>query len=160
MTLWIDADSCPVGARCIIQRFSLRRKIPSFYVANHPIPIPRNPLFTMVVTGTAEGAADDYIVLYAIDADIVITRDIPLASRLVERGVTVLNDRGDLFTSENARERLSLRNFHAAIREMGLEAPKYKPYNDADLQRFANCLDRTITKKLSATLSVNGEKSN
>ncbi|MDR3283745.1 MAG: DUF188 domain-containing protein [Treponema sp.] len=132
----------------MVQRFSSRLNIPSIYVANRIIPLPENPLFTMIVTGNSEGAADDHICEHILPDDIAITRDIPLAERLVARNITVLNDRGVLFTPENIWERLSLRNFNLALVEIRESAEKTMVYNKRDVGNFANCLDREITRKL------------
>jgi uncharacterized protein YaiI (UPF0178 family) len=134
----------------MIQRFSSRLNIPSIYVANRIIPLPQNSLFTMIVTEASDGAADDYICAHIEPDDIAITRDIPLAERLVAQGITALNDRGILFTAENIRERLSLRNFNLALAEMRETAEKTAVYNKRDVGNFANCLDREITRKLKA----------
>jgi uncharacterized protein YaiI (UPF0178 family) len=147
MVIWVDADSCPVDARRILERFSLRLNIPLRYVANRAIPLSlKNPLYEMIITGATDGAADDYIVEHIDSSDIAVTRDIPLASRLVEKGVTVLNDRGGLFTAENIRERLSLRDFNLALNEAGIAPEKTANYSKRDINNFANCLDRVITK--------------
>jgi uncharacterized protein YaiI (UPF0178 family) len=124
MVIWVDADSCPVDARRILERFSLRLSIPLRYVANHSIPFLKNPFCEMVITGTEDGAADDYIAGHIESGALAVTRDIPLAARLVEKGVTVLNDRGMLWTAENIRERLSLRDFNLALNESGIAADK------------------------------------
>jgi uncharacterized protein YaiI (UPF0178 family) len=160
MFIWVDADSCPVDARKILERFSLRLAIPLRYVANHPIPllegnlrpagdrqrVQKNPLYEMIITDAEDGAADDYIVEHIASGDIAVTRDIPLAARLVEKGAIVLNDRGMLFTAENIRERLSLRDFNLALTETGCAPDKTAVYNKRDINNFANCLDRVLTK--------------
>jgi uncharacterized protein YaiI (UPF0178 family) len=149
MVIWVDADSCPVDARRLLERFSLRLDIPLRYVANHAIPFSvKNPLYEMIITGTTEGAADDYIVEHIERCDIAVTRDIPLAARLVEKGVTVLNDRGGLFTAENIRERLSWRAFNMALNATGYIPDKTSSYSKRDINNFANCLDRVISKSL------------
>jgi uncharacterized protein YaiI (UPF0178 family) len=128
----------------MINRFSVRLQIPVIYVANHPIPLPESELCTMVVCAATEGAADDYIVEHSEAPCVAVTRDIPLAARLVERGVTVVNDRGVVFTPDNIRERLSERDFHVALAEVGIGADKTGVYGKRDLQNFANCLDRLL----------------
>jgi uncharacterized protein YaiI (UPF0178 family) len=128
----------------MINRFSARLHIPVIYVANHPIPLPKSDLCTMVVCPATDGAADDYIVEHSEAPCLVVTRDIPLAARLVERGVAVVTDRGVVFTPDNIRERLSERNFHVALAEAGLGADKTGVYGKRDLQNFAACLDRLL----------------
>jgi uncharacterized protein YaiI (UPF0178 family) len=152
LTIWVDADSCPVPVRTMIERFALRLKLPVMFVANRKIPHTLReakigampPLFTSIVTESVPDAADDYIVEHAGQDDMAITRDIPLANRLVERGIAVLNDRGVQWTPENIRERLSERNFNMALVEMGAAPERTGMYGKRDLNRFANCLDKTI----------------
>lgn len=93
-------------------------------------------------------AADNQIVAQCGNNDIVITRDIPLAQRLVDMGITVLNDRGILYTAENIRERLSLRNFNLELYERGIAAEKTDRFGKKELNLFANSFDREIQKKL------------
>jgi uncharacterized protein YaiI (UPF0178 family) len=145
--IWVDADSCPVPVRHMVERFALRLAIPTAYVANHPIPHPADPLFTMVVTGTEEGAADDHIASHIAAGDLAVTRDIPLAARLVEQGARVINDRGTRYTRENIGERLSERNFHLQLDKLGLYPDRTGVYRPKDLALFANCLDREIHRK-------------
>ena len=105
-SIWVDADSCPIPVKDIIFRFCKRLKLRLTFVANHEIPMPKSELFKMIVCDATPDAADNYIVENALQNDIVITRDIPMASRLIEKNITTINDRGLLFTSENIREKL------------------------------------------------------
>lgn len=151
-SLWVDADSCPVPVRELVVKFILRLAIPCYFVANRPIPLPsfakKTNLITMVVTENTEGSADDYIVEHVQDNDMVITRDIPLAARLVERNITTINDRGKLFSSESIREDVSIRNFNYELAQMGIQPEKMSNFNKKNLNDFANCLDRELQKKL------------
>lgn len=151
-SLWVDADSCPVPVREMVVKFILRLNIPCFFVANRPIPLPslakKTDLIAMIVTENTEGAADDYIVGHAQDNDLVITRDIPLAARLVERKITTINDRGKLFSPESIKEDVSIRNFNYKLAQMGIQAEKTGNFNKKHLNDFANCLDRELQKKI------------
>lgn len=151
-SIWVDADSCPVPVRDLIIRFSLRLNIHVFFVANRIIPLSNNALnsniIEMIVTNTNEGAADDYIVTHSNENDIVITRDIPLASRLLENNVTVINDRGHKFNSNTINEQLSIRNFNLYLAQNGIQSNKTNNYNKNNLNEFANCLDRELQKKI------------
>lgn len=102
----------------------------------------------MIVTENTEGAADDYIVEQTAPCDLVITRDIPLAAKLVEKGINTINDRGCLFTTETIREQLSIRNFNYNIAKMGIQPDRIGSFNKKNLNDFANCLDRELQKKL------------
>jgi uncharacterized protein YaiI (UPF0178 family) len=100
----------------------------------------------MELCPAGEGAADDRIVALAAPGDLGVTRDIPLASRLVEASVLVIDDRGRTYTRENIRERLSLRDFKVGLAENGLETERYAVYGKRELKTFADALDRALTK--------------
>lgn len=145
--IWIDADSCPVEVRELIFRFSKRLNIQTFLVANHTIPHPKNELFSMIICEQTQDAADNYIVEHSTENDIVITRDIPLAARLVDKNVTTINDRGFLFTKENIQEKLSMRNFSYDLLQSGYSIERITTLGKKEINNFANCLDREIQKK-------------
>ena len=149
-SIWVDADSCPIPVKDIIFRFCKRLQIKLIFVANHEIPMPKSQLFQMIVCDATPDAADNYIVDNAMQNDIVITRDIPMAARLLEKNITTINDRGLLFTSENIREKLSLRNFNKELYENGILSDKTSTFSKKDVNNFANCFDREIQKKLKA----------
>lgn len=162
-SLWVDADSCPVQVRTIIIKFSLRLKIKSFFVANRKIPLSNHSknskeLIKMIRTETFKDAADDYIVEHAEGNDLVITRDIPLASRLIEKEITVINDRGKTFTKENIKEELSIRNFNFELALCGIQSDRIHTYNQKDLNNFSNCLDREIQKKIRKQNSLTNQE--
>lgn len=147
-SIWVDADSCPIPVKDIIFRFCKRLNLKLIFVANHQIPMPKSELFQMIVCDATPDAADNYIVENALHNDIVITRDIPMASRLIEKNITTINDRGLLFTSENIREKLSLRNFNKELYDNGILSEKTSTFSKKDVNNFANCFDREIQKKL------------
>ena len=151
-SIWVDADSCPTDVRELIVRFVVRLKIPCNFVANRQIPLPqyskKTNLITMIITDNSEGSADDFIVSNVEPNDLVITRDIPLAARLIEKKITTINDRGKLFTSESIREDLSIRNFNYQLFTMGIQLDKTNKFNKKNLNDFANCFDKEIQKKI------------
>ena len=145
MRILVDADSCPREAREMILRFSARLKIKSVFAANRPIPaLPEET--QMEICPPDEGAADDRIVSLAVPGDLVITRDLPLAERLVEKDITVLDDRGRLFTKENIRQFRSIRDFVVGLAETGLDTERTASYGKKELNAFANSLDRELTR--------------
>lgn len=148
MTIWVDADSCPVRVREIIAKRAFKLSVVTVFVANREIPLNKNQYIKSVVTNTQEQAADNYILSLVKEGDLVVTRDIPLASQLVALKIAVINDRGGEFTSENIRERLSLRNFMYEIRFFGLDANKNRQFTKKDVQNFSNTFDKVITKLL------------
>ncbi|HZK19140.1 MAG TPA: DUF188 domain-containing protein [Treponemataceae bacterium] len=147
--IWIDADSCPIQVRDVIIRASKRLKIPALFVANRKIPLPSFFLLSMIIADSSPDAADDIIVEHCTKKDIVITRDIPLAHRLVEKKNTIINDRGIVYDEENIRERLSLRNFNLELFSLGLVGEKNTSFGKKELQEFSNCFDRELQKKLT-----------
>ncbi len=146
MILWIDADSCPRPVRDLVCRASDRLGLPLYFVANRKIPGPDSPLFRMIIADAEADAADDYIVENATGSDLVVTRDIPLAKRLVDRGISVINDRGVAYTIKNIDERLSMRNFMLELYNNGISPERTGVFGRKELQEFANALDREITR--------------
>ena len=148
MTFFIDADSCPVRIREIICKTAQRLQIQALFVANRLIPIPHLPYCTTAVTGTEEQAADTYILAHAVPGDMVITRDIPLAKQLVDAHICVLNDRGTVYTAENIKERLSLRDFMYELCANGLTPERTKTFGKKEIMEFAQAFDREAQEVL------------
>lgn len=146
--IWVDADSCPCSIRELILRYANRIHIQVFFVANHPIPFHKNSFCEMLIADNTPDAADDYIVDHISVGDLAVTRDIPLASRLVEKKIRILNDRGVVYSEANIRERLSLRNFMYDLRQAGIMAEKTTVLGKKEINAFANSLDREIQKLL------------
>ena len=150
MTIWVDADSCPQAVREIIARAAVKRGIKAVYAANVKIPIPDDDLLEMVVVEKGEGVADQYIIDRAEKGDLTVTRDIPLAAELVEKNIVVINDRGNHFTPENIRERLSIRNLMKDFREIGIMPERESSFGRREIQQFAAAFDRELTRLLKA----------
>lgn len=157
MTIYVDADSCPQAAREIVLRAASRLGIAAVFAANRPIPGVAGRA-EMLVCGAGDGAADNRIVSLAAAGDIAVTRDIPLAARLVAAGVAVLDDRGRGYTAENTGERLSLRNFTVSLAENGLEFTRIKSYGKRDAKAFADSLDRLLTRFTRTSPSQSGRR--
>ena len=146
MTVWVDGDSCPKQVRELVNNRCLGGKVSLKYVANRHIPLPEADGIDMIITGTEEGSADAYIASHTGTDDLVITRDIPLAAKLLEAGLTVINDRGTRFTASNIKERLAERDFMQMMREAGLEQDRGRNYGQKELKKFADCFDREFTR--------------
>lgn len=157
MLIWVDADSCPRQVRDLICRTGHRLKLRVNFVANRQIPLPESGLFSMIIADDAPDAADDHIVENANLEDLVVTRDIPLAKRLVDRGLRVINDRGNVYTENNINERLMMRNLMLELYNNGLTPDKTGVFGKKELQEFANALDREITKMLKEAVRQNGK---
>lgn len=152
LTLWIDADAAPREVKEIVFRAALRLEIPAVLVANTRMQTPaNNPFVSAVRVGGGPDVADDHIAEEASEGDLAVTADIPLASRLVEKGVTTLDPRGEVYTEANIGERLSVRDFMQSLRDSGVETGGPKPWSQKDKQAFANALDRTLTRMLPRT---------
>ena len=148
MLIFVDADSCPRAAREMVLRFSARLGLKSIFAANRPIPgiSELEKTAVMELCDSGEGAADKRIVELAGPGDLVLTRDLPLAEQLVEAGITVLDDRGRVFTKENIKERRSLRDFTVGLAENGLEFERMPSYGKKELSTLANSLDRELSR--------------
>jgi uncharacterized protein YaiI (UPF0178 family) len=145
LKILVDADSCPVPARELVLRTAKRRRLQAIFAANRPIPGVEGEGIVMELCPPGEGAADDRIVELARQGDLAVTRDIPLASRLVEAQVSVVDDRGTVYTKENIRERLSVRDFMVDLAQSGLGMERIAVYGKKELKTFADSLDRLIT---------------
>jgi uncharacterized protein YaiI (UPF0178 family) len=142
----VDADSCPRPARELVLRSSARTKVPIIFAANRPIPGITGETAVMEICPPGEGSADDRIAAMARPGDLAITRDIPLAERLVKTGVLVLDDRGRIYTAENIRERRSLRDFMVGLAESGLGMERSPDYGKKELKSFADSFDKELTR--------------
>lgn len=154
MTVWIDADSCPKAVRDLVGRACKREAVALIFVANVPIPFEPDHPVQMVLVENKPGAADDYLVEKVQPGDLVISRDIPLAAALVEKKLLVLNDRGLVYSAENVRERLSVRNFMQELRERGLKPESTASFGKKELEAFARTFDREFTKAIRASRSA------
>ncbi|AIN94195.1 DUF188 domain-containing protein [Treponema putidum] len=148
MKIWVDADSCPVRIRQITANAGNRLKIPVIFAANRKIPVPKSKNISMVVTENTEQSADLYITENSAEGDLAITRDIPLAKILVDKGLYVINDRGTRFTRENINTYLSARNFMYELQANGLAPEKTNSFGKKEIQKFSNLLDSLLTKAL------------
>ncbi len=146
MTLWVDADACPGTIKELIIRAARRLKIPTVFVANKYISIPESSTISSRRIGADPEAVDMHIVENAQTGDVVVTQDIPLASALVPRGITVISTRGELFTRDTIGERLSIRNFMQDLRDAGGITPGPKEFGQKDRQRFADTLDGVLSR--------------
>jgi hypothetical protein len=145
--IWIDADACPRDIREIVYRASERLEIPVCLVANSYMNFPDSPLISLKVVSKGFDAADDYIADEVSPEDIVITADVPLAARIVERGTIAIDPRGEVFDEENAGERLSVRNLMQELRSGGLVQGGPPQMDALDTHKFASAFDRELTKK-------------
>ena len=149
MRLWIDADAVPRDVKEIVLRAASRLKLDTVFVANQRVTIPPgNATVTSVWVAGGPDVADAHIADHALPGDIAVTADIPLAAKLVEKHVIVIDPRGHQYTSENVGERLSMRDFMDGLRGAGVDTGGPRGYTAKDKQAFASALDRILTRAL------------
>ena len=148
MRIWVDADACPVAIKEILFRAAARRRVPVTLVANQFMRVPKSPYIRALQVESGFDVADTRIVDSVASDDLVVTADIPLADRVVERGAVALNPRGMLYTRENIREHLARRNFMDELRSAGTVTGGPATLDRSDLNAFANALDRYLTRHL------------
>ena len=148
--IWVDADSFPTKARDFLLQAAARKAIPVTYVANHDIPFSTSsPLFTMELCPATPGAADDRIVESCVEGDIVLTRDIPLAARLVEKGICVANDRGTVFDRQSVTRRLKERELSMQMEVLGLHSGyRSEGYGAKELGAFKSSLLSLLSTRI------------
>lgn len=164
-SIYVDADSLPVSLRTIVLRLGTRIDVPVIFVADRSLPDVKqfiaddthrvrvsenNPLLRskteMIVVTTGENSADNYIVDHATESSFCITHDIPLASRLLEKKATVIDDRGNTFNDDNIRIKLLDREVNSEMRSWGVFAEQQKKQKSN--KDFADNLDKEIKKHL------------
>jgi uncharacterized protein YaiI (UPF0178 family) len=146
MRIWVDADACPNVVKEILFRAAERVQVELVLVANAPLRTPPSRYIRSLQVPAGFDVADKEIARRAAPGDLVITADIPLAAELVGGGVHALNPRGELYTMENIRERLRMRDFMDELRNTGVMTGGPPALSQADRQAFANALDRFLTR--------------
>ena len=147
MRIWIDGDACPRDVKDVIFRAAERTGVAVTLVANKAMFVKQSPLVFMVQVSGGPDVADDHIAGAAARGDIAITGDIPLAARLVEKGVTVIDTRGEILDADNIGERLSVRDFMADVRDTGVVTGGPRAFTARDKQRFASALDAALHRR-------------
>ncbi|HAP44523.1 MAG: hypothetical protein A2004_03285 [Spirochaetes bacterium GWC1_61_12] len=177
MTLWADADSLPPGVRELCARRGGRSLRPGgaelievVFVAARPVPLPAGGQCRLIrvdealpdglaqtdldgkpAASSGADAADDYIMAHSTAGDILVTRDIPLAARAIANGLQAINDRGDIWSADSVRQRLSMRDRMAELRAAGLAAmPQHGAFGRKELTAFANALDKVLAQRAKA----------
>ena len=142
--IYVDADACPVKDE--IYRVAVRLGVPVSVVAGNFIRVPQDPLIERVAAGAAQDAADDWIVERARPGDVVITSDIPLASRCVKLGADVIAPNGKPFSEESIGMTLAMRNLMTDLRSSGEITGGPQSFSPRDRSAFISALDQTIRR--------------
>jgi uncharacterized protein len=146
MKIWVDADACPVAVKEILFRAAKRTTIHVFLVANHFLSIPVSPYISFIKVSKGFDVADNEIVKQVLPDDLVITADIPLAAEVIDKGACALNPRGELYTRDNIKDRLTMRDFMDNLRGSGIDTGGPPALSSNDRMLFANALDKYVTR--------------
>jgi uncharacterized protein len=144
ITIYVDADACPVKNE--VYRVAARHGLKVIVVSNSPIAVPRDPLVERVVVAAGMDEADNWIAGRVSRGDIVITADIPLASRCVKAGATVIAPTGRVFTEESIGMALATRNLMDSLRSAGEITGGPKSFSPRDRSSFLSALDQAIVR--------------
>lgn len=147
MNIWVDADACPKPVKDILFRLAERTEITVTLVANQAMRLPVSPFIQLIQVGHGADIADDEIVNKCEAGDLIITADIPLAARIVEKGALALDPRGKIYDQNNIGQILSMRNFMDELRGSGVETGGPSSFGQKERFKFANELDKLIAQR-------------
>ena len=147
--IWVDADACPAQIKEILYRNARRLQVKLTLVANQSIHVPSSEMIRLITVSEGPDIADDRIVEMLSPGDVVITGDIPLAARVVEKSAIAIGVRGELFDDSSVHDRLASRDLMEQLRSAGVDTRGPSPLTQKDIQTFANLLDRTLTRCLN-----------
>lgn len=147
MRIWVDADACPVVIREILFRAARRTGVGVTLVANRPVRVPRLRHVDLVQVAAGFDVADNEIVKGMAAGDLVITGDIPLAAEVIDKGGAALSPRGELYSPENIRGRLNMRDFMETLRASGVDTGGPPAPGQSERKAFADHLDRFLAAR-------------
>ncbi len=145
-SVWVDADACPRVIRDILVRAAARTGVPVTLVSNHHLGMPQSPHVQCVQVAPGFDVADNEIVQRAGSGDLVVTSDLPLAAEVIAQGAEAISTRGEVYTTENIRARLNMRDFMDTMRASGVQSGGAPPPGSQEKQAFANALDRYLAR--------------
>ncbi len=144
IAIYVDADACPMKAE--VYRVAGRHRLKVYVVANSFIAVPREPFIERAVVGGGFDAADDWIAERVSRGDIVVTADVPLASRCVKAGADAIAPNGRAFTEASVGMALATRNLMHDLREAGAVTGGPKPFSARDRSAFLSALDLAVVR--------------
>ena len=147
MKIWVDADACPRPFKEILYRVADRTEIPVILVTNQGLRIPDSAYINLIQVGQGADVADDEIANKCKAGDLIITADIPLAARVVEKGALALDPRGKVYDKNNIGQILDMRNFMDNLRGSGVETGGPAGFGQKERFKFANELDRFLGQR-------------
>ena len=148
MQIFIDADAFPNVIRDIFIKASLRLNVPLIFVANKPLRLEKLANLSLIMVSEGPDVADDRIAGVVQPGDLVITADIPLADRVVAKKAFAINPRGKLYTEQNIKNRLAMRDLLNGLRDTGVMTGGPTEFSKKDRQAFANQLDSFLIRQL------------
>lgn len=147
MEIWVDADACPVVIKQILFKAAERTKTRVTFIANQFIKTPPSKFVTSIRVASGFDVADNEIVKRVSDGDMVITADIPLADEVIAKGGEALSPRGELFTKDNIKSKLNMRDFMDTMRSSGVQTGGPSSLSQSDRKAFADHLDRWLSNR-------------
>jgi uncharacterized protein YaiI (UPF0178 family) len=147
MSIWVDADACPVVIKDMLFRAARRTGMPLTLVANTVLRIPPSPLIRAIQVPAGFDAADDLIAERVTQGDLVITADIPLAAAVLAKHAQALDPRGNWYTPGTIEERLRMRSMLDQLRSSGVDTGGPAAFSARDSKSFAGELDRWLARQ-------------
>jgi len=155
MKIWIDADACPAVIKEILFRAAERTQTPVTLVANHSMRVPPSRYVNLLQVTQGFDVADAEIVKRLDVGDLVITADIPLAAEVLEKGGKALSPRGELYSTDDIKARLTMRDFMDTLRSSGIDTGGPPALSQSDRQAFANHLDTILSRVAKCATEAN-----
>ena len=146
MKIWVDADACPVVIKEILFKAAKRTEVEVSLVANQTITVPNSPYINFLRVASGFDVADNEIVKRCNAGDLVITADIPLAAEIIEKGGHALNPRGEMYSANSIKAKLTMRDFMETMRSSGIQTGGPSAFSKSDRMTFANELDKFLMK--------------
>ena len=146
MEIWVDADACPVVIKETLFRAATRTGVRLTLVANQPIQVPKSPSIRMIQVVPGFDVADNEIVRRCNAGDLVITSDIPLAAEVIDKGGHALSPRGEMYSPDDIRARLTMRDFMDTMRASGIHTGGPSTLSQSERQQFARHLDTLLAR--------------
>jgi uncharacterized protein YaiI (UPF0178 family) len=147
MAIWVDADACPKMIKEILFRAAIRTKTKIILVANSFLTYPNSPLISSIKVEKGFDSADTYIVDHISPHDLLVTADIPLAADAIAKQAYVINPRGEVYTTNDIKQRLTLRDMNEQLRATGERTGGPPALSIKEKTAFANALDKYLAKK-------------
>lgn len=147
MPIWVDADACPKVIKEVLFRAAIRTQTKLILVANCFLTYPNSPFISSVKVEKGFDSADTYIVEQINANDLVITADIPLAADAIARQALVINPRGEVYTANNIKQRLNIRDMNEQLRSSGARVGGPPSLSIKEKTAFANALDKYLAQR-------------